>query len=170
MVNHPSEDYITQIARFDPSKGLFDVLSGYSMFHDRMQEAQLNIKVPKLVIYGHRSIDDPDATRTYEAVVNQIEENMPHLRDHICVVRAKPSNQVLNAVLSKAKIVLQLSACEGFEIKVESGFLIEPHDPYNVAQRLLEVHTDEATAVGHSCLYLVKKLVEKLVEKKAWKS
>ncbi|KAJ5982247.1 hypothetical protein N7451_012347 [Penicillium sp. IBT 35674x] len=209
MVDYPSEEYLTQIARFDPSKGFFDVLSGYSMFHDRMQEAQPNAKVPKLVICGHGSVDDPDATETYDAVVNQIEEKMPHLRDHICVVRAKPSDQVLNAVLSKAKIVLQLSTCEGFEIKVsealrkgkpviatnvgglpyqikdgESGFLIEPHDPQNVAQRLWELWNDEdlfnrlhdraikaprdeVTTVGHLASWLY--LVEKLVENKAWK-
>ena len=167
-IDYPNEEYITQVARFDPSKGLFDALDGYSMFHDHVKKTQPSAKIPKLVICGHGSVDDPDATGSYQAVLKRIEEKMPHLKDLICVIRAKPSDQVLNAILSKAKIVLQLSVCEGFEIKVsealrkgkpviatnvgglpyqvtdnENGFLIEPNDPQSVASHLFKLWSDE---------------------------
>lgn len=83
-------------------------------------------------------------------------------------MRLRPSDQVLNALLSKSKIVLQLSRREGFEIKVseaahkgkpvivtragglplqvknnESGFLVDVGDTDAVAQRLYELWTDE---------------------------
>ncbi|KAI2791897.1 Trehalose phosphorylase [Penicillium oxalicum] len=120
-VDYPTEKYFAQVARFDPSKGLFDALDGYSMFYDHVQKTSSSTKVPKLVICGHGSVDDPDATGTYQAVLERIDEKMPRLKDLICVIRAKPSDQVLNAILSKAKIILQLSTCEGFEIKVSEA-------------------------------------------------
>lgn len=208
-IDRPADEYFVQVARFDPSKGIFDVLDAYARFYQRLKDSQPNAKIPKLVICGHGSVDDPDATGTYNAVVNYIHEKMSHLSKLICVVRAKPCDQVLNAVLGNAKVVLQLSACEGFEIKVsealckgrpvittkvgglpcqvkdgETGFIVDPHDPEDAAQRLYELWTDEAlyrriqsqavtslpdqvTTVGHlgSWLYLVSKLSDD----EAWK-
>lgn len=83
-------------------------------------------------------------------------------------MRIGPSDQALNALLSKAKIVLQLSTREGFEVKVsealhkgkpviatlaggiplqvqhgKNGFLVDVGDTEAVANHLLELWTDE---------------------------
>lgn len=83
-------------------------------------------------------------------------------------MRLRPSDQVLNTLLSKSKIVLQLSRREGFEIKVseaahkgkpvissragglplqvrhgKSGFLVDEGDTTAVAEYLFQLWTDE---------------------------
>lgn len=86
-------------------------------------------------------------------------------------MRLRPSDQVLNVLLSKAKIVLQLSRREGFKIKVseashkgkpviasragglplqiehgKNGFLVDEGDTDAVGEALSKLWTDE-------CLY-----------------
>lgn len=83
-------------------------------------------------------------------------------------MRLKPSDQILNALLSKAKIALQLSTREGFEVKVseaihkgkpviasraggiplqveheKNGFLVEVGDQEAVAKYLFDLWTDQ---------------------------
>lgn len=82
-------------------------------------------------------------------------------------MRIGPSDQILNALLSKAKIVLQLSIREGFEVKVsealhmgkpviatlaggiplqvqhgKNGFLVDPGDTEAVANHLFDLWMD----------------------------
>ncbi|KAJ5360800.1 hypothetical protein N7517_009991 [Penicillium concentricum] len=167
-INYPEDEYITQIARFDPSKGIPEVVESYVKFHERFTMALPDKKPPKLLICGHGSIDDPDGTSIHDAVVSHVRENLPHLADYICVARLGPSDQVLNALLSKAKVVLQLSTHEGFEVKVSeaihkgkpviatkvggiplqvaagrNGFLVEVGDTDAVAQHLFDLITND---------------------------
>lgn len=83
-------------------------------------------------------------------------------------MRLGPSDQILNTLLSKASIVLQLSEREGFEVKVSeaihkgkpvianraggiplqirdqrNGFLVDVGDTDSVAQHLLKLWTDK---------------------------
>ncbi|KAJ5760870.1 hypothetical protein N7520_008026 [Penicillium odoratum] len=168
-INYPEGEYIVQIARFDPSKGILDVLKSYEKFHDRLANDQPSLTPPKLVICGHGSVDDPDGSLIYDIVMDHIEQNIPHLRNLICVMRLRPSDQILNALLSKATIALQLSTREGFEVKVseaihkgkpviatraggiplqvednKNGFLVDVGDTDAVAQHLYELWTDKA--------------------------
>ena len=163
-----TDEYIAQIARFDPSKGIPEVVESYVKFHRRFTAAFPDRRAPKLLICGHGSVDDPDGTVIYDAVVTHIEENLPDLAEQICVVRLGPSDQLLNALLSKAKVALQLSTQEGFEVKVseaihkgtpviatraggiplqvadkQNGFLVEVGDTDAVAQHLLDLCTDD---------------------------
>lgn len=158
-----------QIARFDPSKGIMDVLDSYEKFHDRLVNARPDLVPPKLLVCGHGSVDDPDGAIIYDAVIDHIENNISHLRHLICVMRLRPSDQVLNALLSKATIALQLSTREGFEVKVseaihkgkpviatraggiplqvengKNGFLVDVGDTDAVAQHLYDLWTDDA--------------------------
>lgn len=91
------------------------------------------------------------------------------IRTDIIVMRIGPSDQILNAILSCAKFVLQLSSREGFEVKVSeaihkgkpiiatraggiplqvqhglNGFLVDVSDTDAVAQHLFELLTDSA--------------------------
>ncbi|KAF3386359.1 Trehalose phosphorylase [Penicillium rolfsii] len=166
---YPDEPYIIQIARFDPAKGIFDVLSSYKKFCVLLSSSSSSSqrRAPKLLICGHGSIDDPDGSIVYDAVLQHIDEMMPDLKDQICVMRLGPSDQILNALLSKAHIVLQLSIREGFEVKVseaihkgkpvivtraggiplqvkdqKNGFLVDVGDTDAVARHIFELWTN----------------------------
>ncbi|KAF4188400.1 hypothetical protein CNMCM7927_001606 [Aspergillus lentulus] len=114
-IDYPTDQYFVQIARCDPSKGIIDLLDSYHKFYTRLTQAKPDSKIPKLVICGHGSVDDPDASEMFDMAMDHIHKEMPHLADKIAVVRAKPSDQVLNAILSKSKVVLQLSTQEGLK-------------------------------------------------------
>ncbi|KAL2872556.1 UDP-Glycosyltransferase/glycogen phosphorylase [Aspergillus lucknowensis] len=163
----PDEDYIIQVARFDPSKGIEDVLASYEAFCKRLAEAHPDIRPPKLLICGHGSVDDPDGSIVYETALRFVKQHLEHIQPLICIMRIGHNDQVLNAVLSKAKIALQLSTREGFEVKVsealhmgkpviatlaggiplqvqhgKNGFLVDPGDTEAVANHLFELWMD----------------------------
>src|SRR6478609_10268478 len=98
------EEYIAQIARFDPSKGIIDVLVSYEKFHNLLCHSLPDWRPPKLLICGHGSVDDPDGTIVYDLALEYVNHHLNHLKHLICIVRIGPSDQMLNALLSKAKI------------------------------------------------------------------
>ncbi|KAF2263943.1 glycosyltransferase family 4 protein [Lojkania enalia] len=175
-----SRKYIVQIARFDPAKGIPDVLASYAEFRrNYMKDVPIDI-VPQLVIAGHGAIDDPDATRIYEETITSIEEKYSDIKSDIVVMRLGPTDQILNALMSEAHVALQLSTREGFEVKVseavhkgkpiiatkaggiplqvehgKSGFLVEPGDYKTVAKHLHTLFTD-AGAYGRMSDYAKK--------------
>ncbi|KAK2803027.1 hypothetical protein FQN51_004056 [Onygenales sp. PD_10] len=167
-INYPDDEYIVQVARFDPSKGIFDVLTSYSKFHSLLLATRPDVKPPKLLICGHGSVDDPDGVVIYDAVIEHIDSTLKHLKSSICVMHIPPSDQILNALLSKAHVALQLSTREGFEVKVsealhkgkpviasraggiplqvqhgKNGFLVEVGDTDAVARHLFDLWTDD---------------------------
>lgn len=89
------------------------------------------------------------------------------IREDIIIMRIGPSDQMLNAILSCAKFVIQLSTREGFEVKVseaihkgkpviatraggiplqvqdgKNGFLVNVGDTDAVANHLYELYTN----------------------------
>ncbi|KGO69291.1 Glycosyl transferase, family 1 [Penicillium italicum] len=169
IIQYPDDRYVVQIARFDPAKGIFDVLDSYEKFYNRLAQDRPDLKPPKLLICGHGSVDDPDGAVIYDQVMDHIEHRIAYIRDFICVMRLRPSDQLLNAVLSKATVALQLSAREGFEVKVseaihkgkpviatraggiplqvenmKNGFLVNVGDTDAVAGHLYDLWVDEA--------------------------
>ncbi|KAL1954844.1 hypothetical protein VTO42DRAFT_532 [Malbranchea cinnamomea] len=166
-INYPQDDYIVQIARFDPSKGIFDVLQSYATFYDLLRQSEPFVPPPKLLICGHGSVDDPDGAVIYDAVIEHVNSSLSHLKDSICIMHIPPSDQILNALLSGARVALQLSTREGFEVKVsealhkgkpviatraggiplqvqegKNGFLVDVGDTNAVARHLYELWTD----------------------------
>jgi glycosyltransferase involved in cell wall biosynthesis len=144
-----------------------DALGAYEKFYRQLSTLHPEMKIPKLVICGQGSIDDPNGSIVYDAVLRHMEDFMPHLTAMICVLRLGPSDQMLNTLLSKSRIVLQLSSREGFEVKVSeavhkgkpiiatraggiplqidherNGFLVEVGDTDAVARHLLELWTN----------------------------
>ncbi len=130
------------------------------------------------------AVDDPDASIIYDQVMQLIYSDAyrEYAKDFV-VMRLPPSDQckfmssshsryakvgiVLNALMSNAKIALQLSTREGFEVKVseaihagipivasltggiplqvehgKSGYLTKPGDNAAVAQHLFDIFTD----------------------------
>jgi len=117
---YPKKSYICQIARFDPAKGIPDVIKSFAIFRRELLKGKPE-EAPQLVICGHSSIDDPDGTMVFDETMKLIKKDYDDLKDDIIIARLGPSDQLLNAVISKAHIVLQLSTREGFEIKVSEA-------------------------------------------------
>ncbi|QDS69987.1 hypothetical protein FKW77_003199 [Venturia effusa] len=165
---YPQRSYIVQIARFDPSKGIPDVLAAYAEYrHTHLPRSTPHRSIPQLVIAGHGAIDDPDASLVYNQTLSQISTSYQDLKDDIILLRLGPTDQLLNILLSNAKIALQLSTREGFEVKVsealhkgvpviatsaggiplqvihtKSGFLVEPGGYKAVARYIHNLFAD----------------------------
>ncbi|KAF8242230.1 UDP-Glycosyltransferase/glycogen phosphorylase [Wilcoxina mikolae CBS 423.85] len=121
-LSYPARNYIAQIARFDPSKGIPTVLESYRKLRRLYAEKMPDASTPQLLICGHGAIDDPDSSIIFDKTVQHIDrEEFDDIREDIVVMRVGPSDQLLNALLSTAKIVLQLSSREGFEVKVSEA-------------------------------------------------
>jgi len=164
----PAREYIVQVARFDPAKGIPVVIDSFVKLRRRLDLKLPASQCPQLLICGHGAIDDPDASIIYSEVLAllETEDYAPYASD-IVVMRIPPSDQILNALMSSAKIVLQLSSREGFEVKVseaihkgkpiiatraggiplqvqhgKNGYLVEVGDSAQVAKHLYELWTD----------------------------
>ncbi|KAF1939318.1 putative trehalose synthase-like protein [Clathrospora elynae] len=163
----PDRQYIVQIARFDPAKGIPDLLASYAKLrNDYMKDTPFAL-IPQLVIAGHGAVDDPDATIIFDETEKALNTTYAHLKDDVIVMRIGPSDQVLNALMSCAYVALQLSTREGFEVKVsealhkgipiiatraggiplqvqhgKSGYLVQPGDHDAVASHLYDLFTD----------------------------
>ncbi|GCE22668.1 glycosyltransferase [Dictyobacter kobayashii] len=159
--------YIVQIARFDPSKGIPDVLDAYRQLRHMLAEEQKPI--PQLVIAGNGSIDDPDGVPVF-SLIKRILQTEPYIdfAHDIKVARLPHRDQILNTLLRKSEVVLQLSIKEGFEVKVTeallkgkpvvayrvggiplqiqdniTGYLVETGNTSQVAKHLFDLLTDE---------------------------
>ena len=158
--------YIVQIARFDPSKGIPDVLEAYWKLRTRLEEE--GYVIPQLVIAGNGSIDDPDGVPIYNRVIEMLASE-PYVRfaSDVKVARLPHWDQVLNTLIRKSMVVLQLSIKEGFEVKVTealmkgkpviaynvggiplqikdgtTGYLVDVHNTTQVAKHLYALFTD----------------------------
>jgi len=168
----PQRDYIVQVARFDPAKGIPNVIDSYAKFRELLKEKSSDSseeEYPQLLICGHGAVDDPDASIIYDQVMQLIASDKynKYAKD-IVVMRLPPSDQLLNALMANSRIALQLSSREGFEVKVsealhagrpivacrtggiplqivhgKSGFLTTPGDNAAVAGHLYDLYTDE---------------------------
>nr|KAJ3421546.1 hypothetical protein HK105_003157 [Polyrhizophydium stewartii] len=164
----PHRPYILQISRFDPSKGIPDVLAAYARLRARIDAVVPFARLPQLVIAGIGAVDDPQGAVVYRSVLAMLEqESLADISSDILTVMLPPCDQILNALLASCKIYLQLSVREGFEIKVTealhkgkpviayrsgglalqvdpatNGFLIDPGDTDAVGDTLYTLLTD----------------------------
>ncbi|KAF1933785.1 glycosyltransferase family 4 protein [Didymella exigua CBS 183.55] len=169
----PDRQYITQIARFDPAKGIPDVLASYAILRRKYMKDRPLAEVPQLVIAGHGAIDDPDATIIFDQTEKALNDKYADIKGDIVVMRVGPTDQILNILMSNARVALQLSTREGFEVKVsealhhgvpiiatrrggiplqvehgKSGFLVDVGEHDSVANYLNHLFTDEDAYVA----------------------
>jgi glycosyltransferase involved in cell wall biosynthesis len=165
---YPNRQFIVQIARFDPAKGIPDVLASYAILRREYMKDKDIKDVPQLVIAGHGAIDDPDATDIYDETIEALNEQYPDIKDDVVVMRIGPVDQLLNVLMANAHVALQLSTREGFEVKVsealhhgvpiiatrrggiplqvehgKSGFLVDVGEHDAVANYLNHLFTDD---------------------------
>ncbi|KAG0134989.1 hypothetical protein HOY82DRAFT_634149 [Tuber indicum] len=113
---YPAREYITQIARFDRSNGIPDVVESYRQLCDRITRDAPEMLPPQLLICGHVALDDPDAELLFAETTELLYNSRYYaIAKDVVVVKIGP---VWKALITKAKIVLQLSLREGFEVKV----------------------------------------------------
>ncbi|OGH10260.1 MAG: hypothetical protein A2152_02605 [Candidatus Levybacteria bacterium RBG_16_35_6] len=162
-----NRSHIIQIARFDPSKGIPDVIESYRKLRERLNGF---LQIPQLVICGNSSIDDPEGKLIYDETIKLLKKREYRiLRDDIKIVRLPHIDDVLNALLRKSEVALQLSTKEGFEVKVTealmkgkpviayrsggiplqirnrvNGFLVEKGNTDEVADHLYNLLTDKS--------------------------
>jgi glycosyltransferase involved in cell wall biosynthesis len=117
----PRRRYIVQIARFDPAKGIPDVLASYACLRKEHMKDWDEVDIPQLVIAGHGAIDDPDAKPVYKETMDAIKSLYSEFEKDIIVMRVGPTDQILNVLMQNAYVALQLSTREGFEVKVSEA-------------------------------------------------
>ncbi len=119
----PKRDYIVQVARFDPSKGIPDVLASYAEFRrtSKFCRGKPAEETPQLVVCGHYSVDDPDGVMVLDQTLELLDTKYSDVKGSVVVMRLGPTDQLLNVLLSNAKVALQLSTREGFEVKVSEA-------------------------------------------------
>ncbi|PCH38476.1 glycosyltransferase family 4 protein [Wolfiporia cocos MD-104 SS10] len=164
----PAREYVVQIARFDPSKGIPNVIDSYARFRRLAKGKVPDDEVPQLLICGHGAVDDPDASIIYDQIMSLVHGAYKEYASDIVVMRCPPSDQLLNALMDNARFALQLSTREGFEVKVsealhtgkpviacrtggiplqiedgKSGYLCEPGDNDAVAKHMFDLTTDD---------------------------
>lgn len=158
-LDFPKRNYIVQITRFDPSKGIPDALASYAELRRKHMEHLQAEDTPQLVIAGHGAVDDPDGSRIFGQILELLEMEYSNFRVDVIAIRLGPTDQLLNALMSNGKVALQLPTREGFEVKVsealhrgipivttkargiplqikhgKSGYLVEPRDSGAVAK------------------------------------
>ena len=89
----PARDYIVQIARFDPSKGIPNVIDSYARFRKLMAEQQPDVEPPQMLICGHGAVDDPDASIIYDETMQLIHTKYAEYAKDFVVMRCPPSDQ-----------------------------------------------------------------------------
>lgn len=158
---------IIQIARFDPSKGIPDVITSYRMLCARFTRE--GKATPQLVVAGNSSVDDPDGIPVYNLITSMLQQDRyAAFAEGVKVVKLPHYDQILNAILRASHIALQLSYKEGFEVKVSealaqgkpviayrtggiplqvkhgiNGYLVKLGSATQVTDRLYELLTDE---------------------------
>ncbi|KAI9354358.1 hypothetical protein DFJ73DRAFT_827522 [Zopfochytrium polystomum] len=116
--------YLLQVSRFDPSKGIPDVLEAYRILCKRIHRYIPMAKVPQLIVTGVGSIDDPDGAPVFEEVKKKLDgDEFNSCRNDVILARLPPSDQILNGLMRNAMVALQLSTSEGYEIKVTEALV-----------------------------------------------
>src|SRR3989339_744617 len=116
----PDRPYLIQVARFDPSKGIPDVLEAFRILRKKMAALGFtDRRTPQLLIVGNGSIDDPEGAPIYEETRRMLSLNTYiHLAEDVKLARLPHNDQLLNTLLADSYLAFQLSHKEGFEIKV----------------------------------------------------
>lgn len=168
-----SRPYIIQVARFDPSKGIPDVVEAYRRFRKKLADLKRPMReIPQLVIMGNGAIDDPEGKLILDETHFLLEmDRYQSIAHDVKVLQVPHIDQLLNALLRGSAIALQLSHREGFEVKVseaiskgipviayrtggiplqirskENGFLVRTGDTKQVADLLYRFFTEPTFA------------------------
>ncbi|MEA3329473.1 MAG: glycosyltransferase [Nanoarchaeota archaeon] len=118
-----NEEYFIQVARFDPAKGIFDLIEAYRLFFEKINQASSS-PIPSLVIVGNGAYDDPEGLMIYNQVLDNLkEEKYFSIKGRVRVAMVPFKDQLLNVLIRKSFVSLQLSHKEGYEVKVTEALM-----------------------------------------------
>ncbi|KAK4952640.1 hypothetical protein LTR10_009446 [Elasticomyces elasticus] len=108
---YPGRDYILQIAPFDSPEAISDALAAYAAFrhHSRFCAGKTMHQTPQLVLCAQYSASDSEQTTVLDRAMADLHNDYPDLVDSVIITPLRPHDQIINALLSCARIVLQLS-------------------------------------------------------------
>ncbi|KAG0136197.1 trehalose synthase [Tuber indicum] len=167
---YPEWEYITQIARFNPSKGIPEAIESYHKLCIRINRDVPEMLPPQLLLYVELSfvLKEPLLGQVCTDELLVVKPKYAEIAKDVVVMRIGPSDQMLNASLTTSKLVVQLSLREGLEVKVsealhhgkpvvatraggiplqiehgKSGFLVEVGETQSVADHLFDLYTND---------------------------
>lgn len=151
----PSRPIVSQVSRFDRRNDPEGVLEGFKRIKEERGDCQL-------ILAGEMATHDPEG----QAVFNRVERKAEEMRDVTIIVNGH--DLVVNALQRGSDVVLQKSLKEGFGLSVsealwketpvvgssvggittqivdgDNGYLVNPQDYDEVAERTLEILSDE---------------------------
>lgn len=104
----PERPIITQVSRFDPWKGVFDVIDVYKKVKEKIPEVQL-------LLVGVMAHDDPEGWIYFEKTLRKIGEDYDvKVLTNLTGVHARE----VNAFQRASDVILQMSIREGFGLTV----------------------------------------------------
>ncbi|KAF7588509.1 hypothetical protein BBP40_005645 [Aspergillus hancockii] len=112
-IKYPEEEYILHLSQFRSLEETITVLNAYQRFCNQYTNALVDPPLPKLLIYHYGPCRSSKSTLIYDALLSHVEINMPELASSICVMQIGPPDQLWNALLTNAKIVMEFSLSEG---------------------------------------------------------
>ncbi|TKA83879.1 hypothetical protein B0A55_00126 [Friedmanniomyces simplex] len=120
---YPGRDFIVQIAPFERSEGVADALAAYAAFRrqSRFCAGKTVEQTPQLVLCSRSSMCGPDQTTVLDQAVTLLLGEYSALEGSVIIVRLPPCDQMINALLSCARVALQLSTHGGFEVTVSQA-------------------------------------------------
>ncbi|KAE8355632.1 hypothetical protein BDV28DRAFT_162712 [Aspergillus coremiiformis] len=166
-LKYPEEQYILHLSQFRSLDETLSVLNAYQKFCSHCIKAGVEMPLPKLLIYHYGPSRSSKSTLIYDAILSHVEINMPHLTSSIYVMQMGPPDQLWNALLTKAKVLIEPSMSEGipsmllaavqkerpivtvkemglfsFTDDVDNIFFFEKGDTDTIAMLLLDLFTD----------------------------
>jgi glycosyltransferase involved in cell wall biosynthesis len=123
ILAYPERDYILQITAFDSYTAIECGLAAYAAFlqHSRIHSTSKPAPSPQLVICGYSSIGDLYSERVLERVRSCLDEDYAEYADSVIIVSLDVCDQMFNALLSRARVVLQLSSGDVYEVAVSEA-------------------------------------------------
>jgi len=107
----PDRPKITQVARFDPWKGVFDAIEVYRKVKEKIPDVQL-------LLVSAMAHDDPEGWIYFEKVLRKVGEDYDvKILTNLIGVHAKE----VNAFQRASDVVLQMSTREGFGLTVSEA-------------------------------------------------
>jgi len=173
---------ITQISRYDPWKDPEGVLEMFKLVKEKVD--------CRLILCGSMATDDPEGLRIYENI--RMKANKL-IRNGDVVLLNTENNTLVNSLQRKSAVVVQKSIREGFGLTIsealwketpvvasnvggipiqiidgENGFLVDPHDIKDCANKVITLlqNPAEAEDMGKKGKEIVRKnfLITRLVQ------
>jgi len=173
---------ITQISRYDPWKDPEGVLEMFKLVKEKVD--------CRLILCGSMATDDPEGLRIYENI--RMKANKL-IRNGDVVLLNTENNTLVNSLQRKSAVVVQKSIREGFGLTIsealwketpvvasnvggipiqiidgENGFLVDPHDIKDCANKVITLLQNPAVAenMGKKGKEIVRKnfLITRLVQ------